>query len=177
MRDVVNKRQGFTLVEIIVVMSILAILLSVGLFYGSAARKRVKIDKAKNDMRSYGTNIMNYHNKHDMDFPISKRWPAELISACSGGYIVPTDLTNEGLSIGSGCVPYFYRPVYSGSDYVITLMWIGLDGKINISNPGNSVNRDNYFLIVDTNLDKTAAVNILRGKGWSWDTANTMYMQ
>lgn len=199
----IEEKKGFTLIELLVIMAIIGILATISFVLGSSARKKAKINTAKNDLRAYGVNIMNYHNKHISDFPLTKRWPDKTdVTICDFvviKYRVPNDLKNEGLGMGNNCMPYQYVTIMNqqplsaiGREYVIAVVWSGLDGKFNLTS--TSGGRDNYVLIVDYNcrinagikctandakrvLSGTVAVGGLSGQNWKWDTNNTLFSQ
>ncbi len=69
------KKSGFTLLEILIVISIIGILAGMVLAGFGAARRKARIAKAKSEMLNLGTAVINYNGAHKDDFDPNNRWP------------------------------------------------------------------------------------------------------
>lgn len=151
----VNRQNGMTLTEMIVVIGVIGLLI-VGLTtYATSARRKAKIAKAKNELRYYGTAVQQYHNAHAMDATLNTRWPTDVTSGqggCGNLTPVPSELINEGYWKEGSCQNYDYENwvgrVGSEDIRVIGVTWYGLDNKRGNRGVSKGDLADNILLLV-----------------------------
>ncbi|MCC5876319.1 MAG: type II secretion system protein [Candidatus Sumerlaeia bacterium] len=69
-----SGRRGFTLVELLIVVSIIAILSAIAVPNFLEAQTRAKVSRVKNDQRSFATAIESYWSDHNR-YPPRVKWP------------------------------------------------------------------------------------------------------
>jgi prepilin-type N-terminal cleavage/methylation domain-containing protein len=101
-----NSRKGFTLIELMIAISIIAIISAIGLASYSQAQKLARDSKRKQDLRQVAIALELYHQKN-------KRFP------CTEGWVLSSDSTSFWLAERS--LPYcsgFTTKVNLDNDYI-----------------------------------------------------------
>ena len=114
-----KKKNAFTLLEILVVISIIGILVTLGFAAFSTAQKKGRDARRKSDMKAVQSGLEQYHAKNNA-YPTSAEIAADVTIFPSG---LPADPRNDG-------------------DYVYTINW-GTNGfcacTLLESSPGNAI--------------------------------------
>ncbi len=116
-----NKtRKAFTLIEMLVVISIIGILAAMAMVSFSSVQKQARDTTRKSDLKQYQTAIESYSNRNNGNYPIS------------GSTVISTGAVCTALNIGTcppdpkNISPLEYRYRSDGVNYVI---WGGLESK------------------------------------------------
>jgi prepilin-type N-terminal cleavage/methylation domain-containing protein len=155
-----SARRGFTLIELMVVISIIAIMATVGFVSFTNAQKTGRDSKRKSDLRAIQQGLEAYYQANNNQYPGSTQcpsgcasdknsgnWPASFISALvTPGYInqLPIDPLNTQGSWTGGAGPYYvYDYEFGGvaapqSYKLCTHLENSKDKDINVVN-GNNV--------------------------------------
>jgi len=134
MRHGSRRRGGFTLIELMMVIAIIAILASLLLPVLMGGQEKARIAKCKQNLRQLGTAIQMYLNQSNGSYPIAARPPFEddlsalypKYADSLGSFVCPSsvaevnspqDLTdNVGGALGRYGMGYEYRPFYTYTD-------------------------------------------------------------
>lgn len=115
-----NNKRGFTLIEMLVVVSLIGILAAIALISFSSVQKQARDTTRKSDLKQYQTSIENYSNKNNGNY---------LVSAST---VLSTGAVCTSLAIGTcppdpkDVAPLQYRYISDGVNYVI---WGALESK------------------------------------------------
>ncbi|MDO8513679.1 MAG: type II secretion system protein [bacterium] len=90
----IKKRDAFTLIELIVVVSIIGILVSLIIYGLNKSRQKGRITRAKSDMLSLGYAINAYNSVHSDDRDMNSVWPRSTVTGALN--TVPWELTDGG---------------------------------------------------------------------------------
>lgn len=138
------RSKGFTLIEMLVVISLIGILAALAMVSFSSVQKQARDTTRKSDLKQYQTATESYASKNNGNYPVAN--PAQVTH--SGSYCT-------ALAIGScprdpKSPTTDYRYVSNGVDYVIwaslesktpTVYWVGCsNGKVaeRASSPSSS---------------------------------------
>jgi len=115
-------KQGFTLIEMLVVISLIGILASIALVSFSSVQKQARDTTRKSDLKQYQTATENYASKNNGIYPI---YTTATTIPSSGGYCTALNIGTCPLD-PKNASPYLYRYISdaSGVNYVI---WGGLE--------------------------------------------------
>jgi prepilin-type N-terminal cleavage/methylation domain-containing protein len=78
-----TPRNGFTLLELLVVLAIIAILIAIGVAAFSAAQLRARDAQRKSDLKTIASALENY-------YAVNKLYPKSSLGTCSGTSFPPT---------------------------------------------------------------------------------------
>jgi prepilin-type N-terminal cleavage/methylation domain-containing protein/prepilin-type processing-associated H-X9-DG protein len=100
-----NPRPGFTLVELLVVIGIIALLFSILIPAVGAVHKRAKVTKCASNLRQIGLAMMSYATSDPGgSFPRTTYDPNKHLQLDNAGYLVPDSFGNSGY-VGENNVP------------------------------------------------------------------------
>ena len=89
MRTSMIKRRGFTTVECLVCVSVIAILIALIVPAVQQAREAARRSTCKNNLKQFGLGLHNYHDTHEVFTPgWMPRHPADPIAADSWAWSV-----------------------------------------------------------------------------------------
>ncbi|KKP48052.1 MAG: hypothetical protein UR39_C0002G0155 [Candidatus Woesebacteria bacterium GW2011_GWA1_33_30] len=111
---------GFTLIEMLVVISLIGILAALALVSFTASQKQARDVTRKSDLKQYQTSLENYANKNNGNYPISASTPLSSGAVCTALAIGTCPADPKDIS------PLQYRYISDGLKYVI---WGGLENK------------------------------------------------
>lgn len=114
----VNK--GFTLIEMLVVISLIGILAALAMVSFSSVQKQARDTTRKSDLKQYQTATESYASKNNGNYPVAN--PAQVAS--SGSYCTALNIGNCPADPKSPTTDYRY--VSDGVNYVI---WASLESK------------------------------------------------
>lgn len=129
---------GFTLIEMLVVISLIGILAALALISFSSVQKQARDTTRKSDLKQYQTSIEGYASKNNGNYPIY----ATAITLTGSHTFCGSTQLNLGncLADPKDVSPYQYRYVSDGVNYVIwggleknstTTYWVGCsNGKV-----------------------------------------------
>lgn len=113
-----DGRTGFTLTEIMIVISIISVLMIVGALNYARSRARARYAGCQSNLRNLSTSLEMYANEHDRKFPLSGN-----LTAIVGRYIqtIPTcpaaGFTTYSTGYASASAPDAYTIVCSGNNH------------------------------------------------------------
>ncbi len=127
-----NKlKQGFTLIEMLVVISLIGILAALGMVSFSSVQKQARDTTRKSDLKQYQTSLESYASKNSGNYPVS------------GSTVISSGAVCTALAIGTcpadpKTPTQDYRYIGTATNYAI---WATLENKsvywINCSNGKN----------------------------------------
>ncbi|MCS7092767.1 MAG: type II secretion system GspH family protein [Patescibacteria group bacterium] len=123
-----NRKKGFTIIELLIVVSILGILATFALNTFPSARQRAADARRQSDLKQYQAALEAYANSNDGRYPARTTAvaPSELcgstnpLSSLSNCPVDPTN-GNDTCGSGSGSCSYVYRYVTNalGTEYAL----------------------------------------------------------
>lgn len=118
--DRLNHRAGFTIVELLIVVVVIAILAAFTVATFSNANNKAKFSKYQADLKSLNAAVLMYHSANG-HYPISTAWRGDnqAINDSFTPGLVPTYLqkTPQVESVGSARPTFLYTSITTGSDY------------------------------------------------------------
>jgi prepilin-type N-terminal cleavage/methylation domain-containing protein len=108
-----KQKQGFTLIEILIVVAIIAILASVVLVGLGPTQQQGRDARRLSDLREVQTALELYYNKNGV-YPDGSTWGV-MTTALVGGSIGVSQIPNDPSTNGT----YYYQSFASDSTYVI----------------------------------------------------------
>lgn len=128
MRKSFASKKGFTLIEMLVVISIIGILTTLALASFIGIQKQARDTRRKSDLKQYQTSLEEYANKNDGLYPAYPTTTSADVTLCSDLSLTncPTDPKNES--------PYLYKYVTDGTvgdTATIYSLWTTIEGKTN----------------------------------------------
>ena len=169
-----NRKVGYTLVELIVVIAVMGILLSLVISGIVRSRNNGRTARAKSDMISLGYALVSYNDSNKDNSDLNEQWPRDMYQATAGPMInqVPWELKERGywsksepINSGLAYERFGCSPVYDGSSVeysdstkrvgacasspevaYVGVNWTGLDGDFGLTTPAKI--SDNGFLVV-----------------------------
>jgi len=139
-------RKGFTLVEILIVVAIIALLAGLALPGLRQIRLQGDIAKAKSDLRTIQTALEDYYIHHDLAYPSLL---SDLTSATPRiVYVLQTDVFNSGSNYG-------YSTSSNGDYYIIYSIGSGGNGSATVDDDGviTEVNPDSCVYVSNAGED------------------------
>ena len=119
-----NHNKGFTLIEMLVVISLIGILATLALVSFGVSQKQARDSARKSDLKQYQTSVENYANLNNGIYPIYTT-PTTIPS--SGGFCANLNIGTCPLDV-KNVSPYLYKYISdaTGTSY---LFWGGLEAK------------------------------------------------
>jgi len=126
-----SRKNGFTLVELLIVISIIAILSVVGVTVFSGIQKKARIVKRISDIKAVQTSLEVYYYTHNSQYPISSGWNSECTTwgGDSSDQVIPglvpdymTSFPHDPLYKANDRYCYLYQS--NGTDYMFIIMRI-----------------------------------------------------
>lgn len=116
--------KAFTLIEMLVVISLIGILTTIALVSFGASQKQARDTNRKSDLKQYQTSLENYANINSGIYPI---YATATTIPSSGGFCTALNIGNCPLD-SKNVTPLIYRYISNatGTNYVI---WAGLENK------------------------------------------------
>ena len=112
-----NRQGGFTLVELIMVMGILAVLAGFFITSYPASQRRARDVQRKSDLKQYQTALESFANKNDGLYPstLNNPWTLNTLCTALGLTNCPLDpKDNQNICQGNTQCRYYYRSDGSG---------------------------------------------------------------
>lgn len=135
-----NKtKKGFTLIEMLVVVSLIGILSALALVSFTSSQKQARDVQRKSDLKQYQTLLENYANSNDGLYPIRASAVSADVTLCSD-----LDLTNC-IADPKNVSPYLYRYI-SDSGGVEYLLFGALE----------NVSTTNYWIVCSSGKNGTS---------------------
>ena len=130
-----NKmRRGFTLIELMIVISVMAILIGISLPYFKGMQDEGKSAKAAGELRTLTTGIESYYIHHDNEYPdqadavnVTIDWQSELVGA------TPTIVRKELKDAFAPTQEYSYATSAASKSKYYVVFSVGVDGTTTIS--------------------------------------------
>lgn len=117
-------RKGFTLIEMLVVISLIGILAALALVSFGGAQKQARDSARRSDLKQYQTSVENYANLNNSIYPI---YATVTTIPSSGGFCTTLNIGTCPLDT-KNVSPYLYKYISNatGTSY---LFWGGLEAK------------------------------------------------
>lgn len=104
--SLLSNKGGFTLMELLVVISIIAILISIGLTSFSTVQKKARDSKRKSDIKEVQNSLEQYYSVCGSQYPVPTDFYAQgIVCSLPSLAIMPTVPTDP-----RGTTPYFCGP-------------------------------------------------------------------
>lgn len=140
------KKNGFSLIELLVVMGIIAILVALVSFNFNSARARARDLQRKNDLKGVQQALELYRSEHGQAFPSSASWTALMNELKAGGYI-KNDYTDPKESLmTSSWKQYTYE---STDPYLTYTLETCLENKTDEDGSGACTGADGVLYVVN----------------------------
>jgi prepilin-type N-terminal cleavage/methylation domain-containing protein len=123
-------RKGFTILELLIVIAVIAILVAIALPRFRGMREEGLIAQAKGELRSLQTAVESYYI-HGRVYPGSATWPADIENATPN--IIGTDSPKDAFSTSND---YGYAVSTNGNYYVIYSRGTSGSATATIANDG-----------------------------------------
>ena len=119
-----SNRNGFTLIEMLVVISLIGILATLALVSFGVSQKQARDSARRSDLKQYQTSVENYANINNGIYPI---YATVTTIPSSGGFCTDLNIGTCPLDV-KNISPYLYKYVSdaTGTNYVF---WAGLEAK------------------------------------------------
>ena len=145
-----RRRRGFTIIEILIVIMIIAIIFTAMGINISSLQREANISRVKADLKTLQLAVESYYKNYMYVFPPEGEYQTILIEATprilEGNQIDPFGETTSTL--------YRYKLSPNGSYYVIYSLGMGRSGKAAVSDDGVLSESGGPILISNGVLDK-----------------------
>jgi prepilin-type N-terminal cleavage/methylation domain-containing protein len=102
MRRKVASKRGFSLVELLVVLAIIALLISILLPLLGRAQAQAQLIKCESNLRQFGLACSMYENDHKLFLPYSNWGPTQAFNNVNAGWLYTTPLTSNQSDVTTG---------------------------------------------------------------------------
>ncbi len=119
-------KNGFSLIELLVVLGIIAVLTGLVAFNFNTARMRARDVQRKNDLKELRTAMELYKNDNRQLYPSSGTYPTfpQLVAALNAAGYIPSTVTDPKLALtgdASSWDEYTYESLSPFTSYTITI--------------------------------------------------------